>query len=473
LNRWLPATLNKMYKFLFSLLLSFSFLLILPISVTYAAGFGAYAIRTGTEYNNCIYPGQFYFGSWAGVNGCKGGDWTLNLCAGSWCPALNRTVWNDQPQYSYNFEVEDDFTATVEPRFSNGTNTPDGAVFDHWETRSINDYGGTRDSQLGTTLPANITIHHPFHNGLWFFYKSPPPPASPPAYTTPAAPTCNNPANNATNVNPNSVIVSWGSSTGASYYYYRLDNLTTGEYDRVVKDAMTTTADDERELNLGTTYQYRVWARNNSPTGSTNAYSPTTTCKFTTMGTPAIGSLSISASPDDGASSAGVRMSGLKSDQGGQNMNNAILVSRNNISNMGTVALIGAALTGSSLRDNSLYELTKSAQENKGVVLVYAADSTSTYGYSTPFKTASSWDSMITFNKGGYYAYSGATGEWMELATTQTSFNTIYNMVWQATNTRPDAPAFNVRFKSPLSNRTWKTYGYVRDIAGNHSVQPF
>lgn len=430
-------------------------------------------VNNSSQYSGC-HGGNYYYGNWGGVDSCNGSpNYTVKLCWGSGYSSCRTDATYDNwdgARYGWDFGADSDFDATVEPIFDNGKNTPDGTVFDHWESYAVDDYGGRQSGQAGTTIPASIHIYDPYHNGVWFFYKYPIPtplpnttPTPPPA---PAALPCGSPASGATSVNSSSVVFNLGSDAAAYYYYFRLDNLTTGQYDLVITNALTSAFYGPVTLNSATNYQYRVAGKNSS-----GVLGPWTTCPFSTQ--PTLGTQGRVPNTRDNAV-AGNGISGLRalddpnvSANIGSNYANSLIITQNIIGgNSSNTKLVGAAFTskGSPPVNSTLYEMTRSAYSNNGFVLIYAAQAASTV-----YKTQNWWDDMQNFTPYHYYLYFNGN-KWIDLGTAPTDPHKICDggnncEAWiDSSSINPlQLSAFDIRLYKNLGSRTWGTYGYLRD----------
>lgn len=134
----------------------------------------------------------------------------------------------------------------------------------------FNLYGGSGS----LTLQPNTTYHVRSWNGHANSSSS--------SFTTPniclVTPSCNSPSSNST-ISPDKVTFSWGPVPGASVYDFRLWNYTPWS-ETEITNGLTNTSYGPRNLSSGSSYAYRVSARNSGEIG------PWATCSFSTSPPP-------------------------------------------------------------------------------------------------------------------------------------------------------------------------------------------
>lgn len=169
----------------------------------------------------------------------------------------------------------------------------------------------------------------------------------------------------------------------------------------------------------------------------------------------------------DGASTA-LGSSGLRSDEGGLSFFNALSVSPEVSISPGTpsqINLVGAAFTEDIQTITSFEDLTASAHQNDGFVLLYANTSTTKNYYD---KTKSALR-VKTFDPRTYNAF--INGAWVVLPTDgsrlplkDSAGTKIADLYVDGTSIPPLRPKFAIDFYKSLGDKTWETYAVVSSV---------
>ncbi|OGE19772.1 hypothetical protein A3J19_02505 [Candidatus Daviesbacteria bacterium RIFCSPLOWO2_02_FULL_41_8] len=312
----------------------------------------------------------------------------------------------------------------------------------------------------------------------------------------PSAPTCDSPVDGttlSTLIDPSNLEFTWGTVTGATSYSFNLDWLSGSNWLPLFGGSfgaegtsyiVTTTTDASGNIvpiirpGYMLNFRWQVWASNAGGAG------PTRTCSFS-LPQPSISTFFPTPDTAGGAVDDGPpTTSGLRTSEGGKSYKNGVNFSLN-LSNttayntlLEGVALVGTfPLPGYGL--GALYDLTRSAYDTGGFVVVYnpALADTLEWYYNPflypPFVVGpSSFVDTRRFKAGNFFVY--YNGVWNTVDKPDGYLPGDPNILYtspgrlevrmKSTPLTPSNPEFNVTFLKLLGSHTWGTYGYLKQI---------